>query len=152
MDIATGITAATAALQTVRYIAELDKVLSQAELKSKMAALYTDLADVRMALTDARETVAELRAQVGKLEDWQDEKRLYTLSDAGNGVLVYRFDGADQSIPAHDLCPNCFVEGRKSILQPVTRFERRTGHLICHSCKNDLTIRGMVSSPVGVKR
>lgn len=143
MDIASGLAAATAALTTVRQLAEIDKSLSQAEIKAKMATLYSDLADVKIALSDARETISELSAQVGKLESWEDEKRFYTLTDAGNGVLVYRFDTADQEQTAHDLCPSCFQAGRKSILQPERVAAYRAEHLKCNVCRLDVITQGM---------
>ncbi|MEN5176323.1 hypothetical protein [Brevundimonas diminuta] len=142
MDIATGLAAASAALTTVKHLAELDKALSQAELKLTLAGLKSDLADVRMALTDAKETIADLEGRVRSLNDWEDEKRLYTLTDAGNGVMVYRFDSAEQEIPAHDLCPTCWNHGRKSILQPEQHAAYRAEHLVCNTCKLDVITRG----------
>lgn len=149
MDIASGLTAATAALTTVKHLAELDKALSQAELKLKLADLKSDLADVRMALTDAKETIADLEGKVRNLNDWEDEKRLYSLADAGNGVVVYRFDSADQEIPSHDLCPTCWAAGRKSILQPEERNPGRNQHIVCHSCKLDVITEGWRTAPHG---
>lgn len=149
MDIASGLAAASAALTTVKHLAELDKVLGQAEMKLTLAGLKSDLADVRMALTDAKETIADLEGRVRSLNDWEDEKRLYALADAGNGVMVYRFDGADQALPAHDLCPACWNVGRKSILQPEERNPGRNMHLVCHSCKLDVITEGWRTAPHG---
>ena len=151
MEIAAGLTAATAALQTVKYLADLDKSLSLADLKSKMASLYSDLADVRMALTDARETIGGLKIEVQRLSDWEDEKRLYALRDVGNGTVAYRYEGADRSVPDHSLCPTCFERGKKAILQPQRRATGRTDHLLCNECGNDLVVSGVVVAPVGVK-
>lgn len=151
MDITAGIAAASTALKTVKALSQLDRSLSQAELKAQMVTLHSDLADVRIALTEAKETIAELRSEVGALEDWRDEKRLYVLTDVGNGVVAYSYDGADQSVPAHSLCPSCWNRGKKSILQPQRRATGRTDHLLCNECGNDLVVTGVVTHPVGVR-
>lgn len=147
MDIAAGLSAATAALGTVKQLADIDKTFSQAELRAKMASLYSDLADVKIALSDARETVSGLKSQIAAFENWEDEKRLYSLADAGNGAMVYRFDSADQTVPAHNLCPTCFHAGRKSILQPEERNPGRNQHLLCNTCKLDVITEGSRDAP-----
>ncbi|RZJ47438.1 MAG: hypothetical protein EON87_00980 [Brevundimonas sp.] len=143
MDIASGLAAAAAALSTVKQIAELDKALSQGELKLKMASLYSDLADVRMALSDAKERVADLEGQMKTAADWSADSANYRLTSIQNDVKVMRYVGDESSQPPHDLCPHCFVKGRKSFLQPEYRLARRTEHLKCNECGADLQTRGM---------
>lgn len=150
MDIATGLAAASAALATVRKLSEIEKQLSQAELKLQVASLYSDLADVRMALTDARETIGGLQAEIDKRDGWNETARLYNLSEVAPGVLVYQFDGADQSIPAHFLCPHCFLEERRSILQREARSAMRLTYLCCPSCDLELKVQGSVTSTVAI--
>lgn len=74
MDIAAGLSAATTALTTVKQLTEIDKALSLGELKLKMATLYTELADVRMALSDAKEALASKDKRIAELEAGQPKR------------------------------------------------------------------------------
>ena len=133
MDIASGLAAATAALTTVKHLAELDKALSQAELKLKMATLYSDLADVRMALTDAKETITSLQS-------WGTDASAYALTAPEPGAYVYAPIIPSETIPPHWLCAPCFDRKTKSYLQSHShigpkgeRLEKATWG--CSTCK-----------------
>ena len=80
--------AATAALTTVKQLAEIDKALSIGELKLKVASLYSDLADVRMALSDAKEALAEKDKRIVELE--AGKSKAPGKSCPSCGVLDYR--------------------------------------------------------------
>lgn len=138
MDIATGLAAATAALTTVKQLAELDKALSQAELKLKMASLYSDLADVRMALTDAKETIASLQS-------WSTDASAYVLTAPEPGAYVYAPVQPSETIPPHWLCAPCFERKTKSYLQSQghvgprgERLEKATWG--CSTCKATIKV------------
>lgn len=82
----------------------------------------------------------ELETKIRQFENWETEKNRYVLQDAGRGQLAYALKEEMRGMePAHYLCPNCYDDGRKRILQP---FESRLGKsLHCHGCKLDLTVR-----------
>lgn len=124
MDIMAGLAAANVALSTVKAIQEIDKGINEAEYKLKIAELYTTLADVKIALSDAETEQRELHVVIKELQSAANfEKSLieykgfqYDLGDDGKPVgppycpvcitnekkffRIYR-GGADNT------CPNC---------------------------------------------
>jgi len=57
MDIATALSLLSNATGVVKDLREIDKGFDLAALKAQMANLYGTLADVKIALSDARETI-----------------------------------------------------------------------------------------------
>jgi chromosome segregation ATPase len=69
MDFAVALASAAQALNIVKQLREIDKNVSEGELKSAMADLYGKLADLKIALSDARETIHEKDRQIKELGD-----------------------------------------------------------------------------------
>jgi len=69
MDIATALSLLSNATGVVKDLREIDKSFDVAALKAKMADLYVTLADVKIALSDARETIHGRDNQIKQLED-----------------------------------------------------------------------------------
>lgn len=95
-------------------------------------------------LLDAQQEYAALLARVGELEkkltsfeNWETEKQRYELKVQGeNSVLAYALkEGVQPPEPAHSICPDCYQERKRSILQTETRYVngQRTC-LTCNSC------------------
>ena len=62
--------------------------------------------------------VRELEAELMKREDWAAEQERYTLHAVDSGAFVYALQpGVETAEPPHWLCPQCFQQQRKSILQ-----------------------------------
>lgn len=111
MDIASGIAAASSALGTLRQLAEIDKALSLGELKLKTASLYSDLADVKIALSDAREAMAAKDRRIAELE-----------------AAASRAPGA--------ACPACGAYCfRVTMTEPNRRFGRLGGKDVTRTCE-----------------
>lgn len=68
MDIMLALTAATQAMGLVKGLQEIDRGYSQGEIKATMAELYGKLADVKIALADARELMREKDDEIRQLE------------------------------------------------------------------------------------
>lgn len=75
MDIATGLSLLAQATGIVKDLREIDKSFDAATLKAQMADLYGTLADVKIALSDARETIHDRDLKIKELEG-----RISTLS------------------------------------------------------------------------
>jgi len=83
-----------------------------------------------------------LEAEIVRLKDWSAEKQRYELADAGNGCLAYRLKaGMGDGEPPHWLCPNCYEDGKKSILQPQ-KHPGLSETLDCPRCQTRLLVRG----------
>jgi hypothetical protein len=69
VDISAGLTLIAQAIGIVRELREIDKGFDVAAIKAQMADLYGTLADVKIALSDARETIHERDRRIKELED-----------------------------------------------------------------------------------
>lgn len=69
MDIATGLALLGQATGIVKDLREIDKGFDGAALKAQMADLYGTLADVKIALSDARETIHTKDQKIRELEE-----------------------------------------------------------------------------------
>ncbi|MBB5046150.1 chromosome segregation ATPase [Rhodopseudomonas rhenobacensis] len=69
VDFTVALASASQALTIVKQLREIDKGVSEGELKASMADLYGKVAELRMALTDAREEIHEKDRQIKSLRD-----------------------------------------------------------------------------------
>jgi len=69
LDIASALTLLGQATGIVKDLREIDKGFDLAALKAQMANLYGTLADVKIALSDAREVIQEKDRKIKELED-----------------------------------------------------------------------------------
>lgn len=102
------------------------------EVKGKVSDLYgVILAGQQSAMEEnikqhaLVEEIRELKEQITRMEAWDAEKQRYVLAQPWSGTIVYalkEFDAAGE--PAHYICANCYIDGRKSMLnafQDATR-------------------------------
>jgi hypothetical protein len=68
VDIAAALTLLSQATGIVKDLRDIDNSFDMAALKLKMADLYSALADVRIGLSDARETIHERDSQIRLLQ------------------------------------------------------------------------------------
>jgi hypothetical protein len=63
-------------------------------------------------------------------------------------VYALKADEAGDA-PLHWICPQCYEDAKRSILQPETRFPGRNQVLVCNRCETDIITSGArdVSSP-----
>lgn len=114
MDIAAGLTALNSALSTIKQLQDIDKNFDKAELKLRMATLYSDLADARIALSDARELVREKDVEIARLKA-RDDSKLPVVFHQGFNFGI----GPDGRSIGRAFCPAC--EKVKGIQMQLTR-------------------------------
>lgn len=68
MDIVTAVSTLGQAVSIVKTLRDIDKSMDSSALKAQMAELYNDLSDIKMALTDARETIHAKDQKIKELE------------------------------------------------------------------------------------
>jgi len=68
MDIMSGMSAVSTALQITKDLRDLDVSLSKAEMKAKFAELYNSLADAKIALSDAKLTLNSKEGEISELK------------------------------------------------------------------------------------
>lgn len=113
----------------------------RAQLIELITSAQGKLLEVQALHESVARRVGELETEVVRLTRWNDDKRRYRLHELAPGALVYRLDPAYQETePTHDLCPHCYQDAIKSILQAA-------GHagaerlLVCHRCKASVQYR-----------
>lgn len=134
MDIAKGLNAVadTVALNDAKI--GLQSAILEAQ-SSLLAAQEAQTANLRR--------IEQLEQEIVRLKDWSSEKERFELKDTGQGALAYRAKkGMEQGEPSHWLCPNCYEQGRKSIMQPEHLAIGRTETLVCHPCGLDILVSG----------
>ena len=111
---------------------ELNRVLI--ELTKQIVASHTQIA----ALV-ARES--ELKAEVARFKDWSHDKERYELYEIVPGTLAYRVQpGMQGAEPMHYLCPRCYQNHVKSILQNGG-IKDHLHYLQCPECKTTFPCR-----------
>lgn len=128
MDFAAAIQTASATLGLVKSLKDLDHALDKGELKLKMAELYGDLADVKIALVDAHQLSREKDEKICDLQKALEFKsNLIELQ----GFKYDSLDGKPDGLP---YCPTCEVrEGKLYRLAKISSYYSE-----CHNCGKTL--------------
>jgi hypothetical protein len=126
-----------------------------AEVQAKIVELQTAIFDAQGdALTAQSEQFAlaqrvrDLEAEVAEAKAWEAEKQRYQLQEFPTGALAYVLKPeAANGEPPHRICPNCYQEAHKSILQTTARHSG--GELAdCLRCKGRFTLAEFISQPI----
>lgn len=116
------------------------------ELQRVILAAQSDAFAAQTELFAMHEKVRELEGQIAHIQRWEGEKRRYELRQLPPGAFVYalKADHANGE-PMHHICPTCFGNGKKEILQ-----SRGTTNgieaLHCNACGADIH-HGNFSAP-----
>jgi hypothetical protein len=87
------------------------------------------------------EEIRELKAKLTELEAWSTESQRYALKDFGSETFAYELKAdAANGEPTHRLCPNCYQQGHKSILQNSGGNYSGRSRLLCARCKGEFFI------------
>jgi hypothetical protein len=131
MDWAATISAISTAIGLAKDLKEIDAGFDLAAMKANAADLYGNLADVKMALTDARDALREKDEEIARLKS----------AFAFRGTLVerngYKYEPKADGTPRGDpFCPRCEQNlGRYYRLVPSTKHHTR-GDSECPECKS----------------
>lgn len=88
MDIISGLAAATQAVGLIKELNDIDRGVDESSFKLKIAEVIEVLADTKIALADAKESIADKDREIRKLQDLLDEKvSLPTCLICRNGSL-----------------------------------------------------------------
>ena len=89
--------------------------------------------------------IRDLEEEVARSKTWDAEKERYELIQVGDrSTLAYTLkEGVESSEHPHQLCTNCFTDGKKSILQEEVHSVGRAHVLVCHRCRSEIYTRGM---------
>lgn len=104
-----------------RSDAEIEAAVAQVALAMENTKLNNRLLEMQVAiLADAIRSANEAQAQLDRYALWETEE----------GNFVYKLkDAYRETEPPHFICPHCYGEGRRSILQGGGHFK------FCKACK-----------------
>ncbi len=137
-------------------IQAFDGVKTAAATNDIKLTMQRHLLDAYAGMMTAQEQIAtlmrakaDLEQRLVEFEDWEAEARKYELADTGNGTLAYRrTELVPSAEPEHWLCPRCYQDRKKSILQPEILAAARVHLLRCYRCNAEIITRGMRQEPV----
>lgn len=119
--------------------------LAQQALKIRDAAgIQPIIVEFTSKLMDAQQhhallvkRITDLEQQLMKFENWETEKQRYELVKLEPGIFLRRVKvGMENGEPAHEICANCYDNGKKSLLHNLGHVNGLT-HWKCHSCGFD---------------
>jgi Zn finger protein HypA/HybF involved in hydrogenase expression len=113
-----------------------------AAVSAKAVELNRILSDILQQLLSSQteqaaqaSRIRDLEAEIMHLKHWKNEKKRYGLQELVSGTFVYRVKpGMEKGEPVHDLCPHCYQQDVKSILQRSGTTNGCVSH-ICPHCK-----------------
>jgi hypothetical protein len=149
-EIAAAVTGIRAALDITKAMVGLRDAeafrAKSIELQAVVLDAFEKAIEAREAHSVQADRIRALEAEVANLKAWDAQKQQYELKPIGQGAVarILKPDARGTEAP-HWLCPNCFEQGKKSLLQNTNRVER--GHLLvgCVTCKLTLPIDRNVS-------
>lgn len=140
-EIQAGIGGAKAALDILKGVQSL-----QTETAKNQAVIEVQrhVIEAQHGLSVSLKRIDDLEAEIVRLKDWSAEKQRYELKDTGQGSLAYHLkEGVEPPELQHWICPNCYQNGKKSILKHETLDIGRAETIVCHPCGLDIVTRGI---------
>jgi hypothetical protein len=140
-------TSITTILPTITQVAKaagsIVQLVKDTETRQKIIELQTSILDlhdrVRQAQVEQDELVKvkdELERKLLEHQQWGAEAARYELRQLADGIFVYALKAEHkEGQPDHFLCPHCFEQKKRSILQhPVAGY----ANYMCHACKFEI--------------
>lgn len=142
--------AATTALEfvkTAKGFQEDQKVASAvAEVQNSLSSLLGEHIALQKLYGDAINEMASLKERVREIDDWKVISANYILTDVDNKTFAYALrEDVETEEPHHILCPHCYHEEKKSILQFVPETMDTYSKYVCLRCKSEIECRGIRS-------
>lgn len=133
------------AFKTMFDMAKALKDINDATIRNgAVIELQEQILSAQAAQSELVERVRSLETKVAGFETWDAERQRYELKPLGQeGTFAYALkEGAAGGEPAHCICPDCYQQRQKSILQHVTRYPGRTDVRLCQRCGWEAYVSG----------
>lgn len=146
VEIKAGYEGAKAAFDIAKGVGALK---TEAAVNGAIIEIQRHVVEAQQGLSASLRTIEDLEKEILRLKDWSAEKQSYELADTGQGSLAYKLkEGLELPQPSHWICPQCYEDGKKSILKHETLPVGRTQTLVCHRCGFDVVTRGIRNEPM----
>ena len=141
LEIKAGYEGAKAAFDIAKGFSSLK---TEAAVNGALIDIQRYVVEAQQGLSASLTKIDELEKEIVRLEDWSANKARYDLADTGQGSFAFRLkEGVEPPEPAHWICPQCYEDGKKSILKHETLPVGRAETLVCHRCGFDVVTRGV---------
>ncbi|ATY33415.1 hypothetical protein CVN68_16770 [Sphingomonas psychrotolerans] len=122
--------------------------LATIELMEKILTAQQEAFAAQQAQATLLERIRKLEADANRVSDWEQERARYELKEFPTGAMAYVLKGnVSDGEPGHRICPACYQDSRKSILQTISR--GRGGEVVdCPRCEVRLTL--VESAPIRI--
>ena len=146
-----GITEASAALGGIKAAVDMVKGItalkSESDINQAVIAIQRILLDAQAsALADGEKQseqqarIADLERRLSSIEQWENEKSRYDLTEFPTGKFAYVLKQTDErGEPSHRLCVSCYDRESKSVLQ-VKRRHGGGESVYCPICKDTMVL------------
>ena len=151
----------SALLTSLKAVADIAKLMVNArdaavvrakalELQGEVIAAQASTLAAQAGQSVLLKRVNELETEVTELKEWNAEKEKYQLENVrrptapGGAAFAYAFkkpEGTPGTM--HHICPNCYEDRRKSILQGEHIEIGRVDLLFCHHCGLEINLTGV---------
>ena len=137
IEMASEIVAGLGAFKAMFDLAKGLKDISDATARNAVAIeLQEGILTVQAQQAALVKRVGELEAEVGRFETWETEKQRYELTDFGGGTFAYALKkGVEPPEPEHRICPRCYENRQRSILQFQHQTATRRDVFQCPACE-----------------
>ena len=116
-----------------------------AEVDAQIFAVYESALASQYLQSKMNKRNQELEEEVTRLKNWDVQKEDYELKALGNSAFVYSLkEHARSAEPVHWLCPPCYENSKKSILQRGAIF-RGDYPWRCPVCKAEIQVSRNIS-------
>lgn len=121
------------------------------ELQGIISSAYGSALSAQMGQFSMLQNIRDLEAKIASFETWGSEKLRYDLIDVNPGfgsVYVYRLkrEAAGTEV-IHCICPKCYGNRIKSILQGTHELKMRRRIHECPECKSTYLFGNIVEPP-----
>lgn len=124
--------AAATVAETLKFLRSLGNKIPPEALDALTDA-YSHALTSQQEQLDLIKRVQELEGTIAEYDNWETEKDRYELHEIMRGSFAYRLS-EESTEPEHFICPNCYEDRQKSILQIDAVFVHATRKLSCSRC------------------
>lgn len=130
-EVSAGLSALSAAYEIAKGLKDIN---DQVRLNAAIIELQAQILAAQEGAGAARRQIDELEHQLDRRNKWAETAAKYALQDFGSNTFAYAFVKEDgDPAPAHCVCPRCFEEEKRSILQR-TGYANGQEHYRCAAC------------------
>jgi hypothetical protein len=132
-----GLGALKTAFDLAKGLKDIDNAVSR---NGAIIELQERILTAQQAQSALLEQISALEAKVASFETWESEKENYELTQLAQGGVAYvlKPDKRDGK-PPHGICPNCYEQRKKSILQTNGKQTWMDHFFKCPSCSTHVT-------------